>query len=364
MFQFFRLKWSLAVLAHVYMSMETNSMAWNLPKLLALEEIDKQIVRIEPIADDPGRPLWSVMIPTYNRPETLKETLESVLAQDPGPAEMQIQVSDNCSDVGDIEALVKRLGGGRVEYYRTPRPRSDNFNICIQRARGRWVHILHDDDIVLPGFYQAYRQIIESDPELVMVTGRVLLGDDHLRWHGLRGPLPEPGKTRLEDFPRRKAFAHVEDGAATVVRREAYEAVGGFCHAMSSYSSDWDMWFRVSLAGPVAGTHQPYAVRRVHAGGDNTARVLSGESVIDYYLRLQVNHARLVRAGYEVPGLDFRQLASDQARAVGWFYDNKGNQEARLTHAVLAWRFKPGWEPLKFLVRSWVKYRWNRIWRR
>lgn len=34
--------------------------------------------------EESGRPFWSVMIPTYNRPDYLKETLLSVLSQDPG----------------------------------------------------------------------------------------------------------------------------------------------------------------------------------------------------------------------------------------------------------------------------------------
>jgi glycosyltransferase involved in cell wall biosynthesis len=51
--------------------------------------------RVEPRPPDPARPLWSVMIPTYNCADYLRETLASVLAQDPGPEEMQIEVVDD-----------------------------------------------------------------------------------------------------------------------------------------------------------------------------------------------------------------------------------------------------------------------------
>ena len=53
--------------------------------------------RFDPLPPDVGRPVWSVMIPTYNCARYLRETLASVLAQDPGPDQMQIEVIDDCS---------------------------------------------------------------------------------------------------------------------------------------------------------------------------------------------------------------------------------------------------------------------------
>src|SRR5207253_10172288 len=52
--------------------------------------------RIEPVPEGDERPRWSVMIPAYECAGYLVETLESVLAQDPGPDRMQIEVVDDC----------------------------------------------------------------------------------------------------------------------------------------------------------------------------------------------------------------------------------------------------------------------------
>ena len=50
------------------------------------------------------------MIPTYNpRHEYLKETLLSVLQQDPGPEQMQVEAVDDCSTGMDVAALVKAI---------------------------------------------------------------------------------------------------------------------------------------------------------------------------------------------------------------------------------------------------------------
>ena len=54
---------------------------------------------IPPLPDGESRPRWSVMIPTYNCAALLRQTLESVLAQDPGPEVMQIEVIDDDREV-------------------------------------------------------------------------------------------------------------------------------------------------------------------------------------------------------------------------------------------------------------------------
>ena len=67
---------------------------------------------IRPLISHATRPFWSVMIPTYKaRPDYLEETLESVLQQDPGPAQMQIEVLDDCSPgwIGPERELGGRL---------------------------------------------------------------------------------------------------------------------------------------------------------------------------------------------------------------------------------------------------------------
>jgi glycosyltransferase involved in cell wall biosynthesis len=109
---------------------------------------------IAPVTDQAHRPLWSVMIPVYNCLGYLQKTLSSVLAQDPGPEIMQIAVIDDCSSDGDVWALVQQLGKGRVEYFRQEQNRGSlrNFETCLNRSRGHWVHLLHGDDWVAPGF--------------------------------------------------------------------------------------------------------------------------------------------------------------------------------------------------------------------
>src|SRR5947207_16010963 len=104
-----------------------------------------------PIMPVPGgveRPLWSVMIPTFNRTTYLRRTLESVLAQDPGREQMQIEVVDDCSTADNPEPVVRAIADDRVEFSRNIKNLGlmSNINRCIERAREHLIHILHSNE--------------------------------------------------------------------------------------------------------------------------------------------------------------------------------------------------------------------------
>ena len=68
------------------------------------ERIPDKPPKIEALPENEKRPLWSVMIPTYNCTQYLRHTLESVLAQALPQDEMQIEVVDDFSTDADVEA--------------------------------------------------------------------------------------------------------------------------------------------------------------------------------------------------------------------------------------------------------------------
>lgn len=104
------------------------------------------------VVTDSEYPLVTIGIPTYNRANGyLREALESALAQ--SYPNVEIIVSDNGSTDG-TEAVVRSYADPRVRYLRqepalTP---NNNFNFCLQQARGAYFLLLHDDDKVDPDF--------------------------------------------------------------------------------------------------------------------------------------------------------------------------------------------------------------------
>ncbi len=226
------------------------------------------------------RPTWSVMIPTFNCAEYLPQTLESVLAQDPGLQEMQIEVVDNCSDKDDPEAVVRALGGDRVAFHRNPRNVgvTANFNICVARSRGHLVHILHGDDYVLPQFYARLAAVAEARPELALYAARTFWVDED----GVIGSVStrvarlEAGGTDVTDF----FYETPTQAAGVVVRRAFYERAGGF-HPALVHALDCEMWTRAIATGGGLVLPDVLACYRVYAANDTARLARTAEHLRD-----------------------------------------------------------------------------------
>jgi glycosyltransferase involved in cell wall biosynthesis len=229
---------------------------------------------------DGSRPFWSVMIPSYNSADLLGATLESVLQQDPGEDVMQIEVVDDGSERDDLSDVVRRVGQGRVGYYRQPHNvgAPANFTTCVRRSVGHWVHILHSDDLVLPGFYDRYRLRIESCPDIVMVGARTSDVDADGRHVNLTVPVKTEGGYLL-DAARTIATSHPLRCVSVVVARFAYEEVGAFYPGLF-HANDWEMWTRVASRGPVGWVDEPLGVYRMHEHSD-TSRLHRSTAYID-----------------------------------------------------------------------------------
>jgi glycosyltransferase involved in cell wall biosynthesis len=181
------------------------------------------------------------MIPTYNCAHYLESSLKSVLVQDVGPEDMQIEVVDDCSTKDDPEAVVKDIGGTRVSFFRQPKNygNSANFISCIQRARGHWVHILHGDDMVLPGFYRRLREAFKTEPTIGAAFCRHIYIEEDDNWR-LLSPLERRTPGILSHWLERIAVMSLIQPPSIVVKRQVYEELGGF-HPELSVGEDWEM---------------------------------------------------------------------------------------------------------------------------
>lgn len=246
-----------------------------------LRIFESTTVPLDPIPPRSGgdRPRFSVMLPTFDPDEKLCAALRSVLAQGIPPADMQITVVDDNSRPELTRELVRAVdASGRVEVVRHAERlgMAGNWNRAIALARGDLVHLLHQDDYVLPGFYVAMESGFRTAPQAGMAfcrsrivdgNGRPIKSCSRLRW--------VPGVLR-NWLPRIVERQRIQTPAA-VVRREVYESLGGFRSDLRQ-ALDWEMWVRIASRHVVWYEPRLLAVYRRHARNES-ARLLAANAV-------------------------------------------------------------------------------------
>ena len=200
------------------------------------------------------------MVPTFEPDEKLGAALESVLQQAESAADMQIAVVDDSSTPGHVERLVRSLDrSGRIEVFANDRRLglAGNWNRSIALARGQLVHLLHQDDSVLPGFYAAIDRGFHRAPDVGMAFCRSRIIDDcgrRMKTTSRQQWLPGVLANWLATIAERQRI----QTPAAVVARSTYESVGGYrpelCHAL-----DWEMWVRIAAGNRV--WYDPRALR-------------------------------------------------------------------------------------------------------
>lgn len=110
-------------------------------------------------------PLFSIVIPTYNRANFLVHTISSVLAQDEDDFEVVV-VNDGSTD--NTEAVVLETFGhlDKIRYYKQVNSeRGAARNKGIAEALGKYVVFLDSDDVMHVDHLSALREIIEKHPD-------------------------------------------------------------------------------------------------------------------------------------------------------------------------------------------------------
>ena len=229
------------------------------------------INRIHGITDNSDRPFWSVMIPVCGREKYLSMSLKSVLDQGIDKDRIQIQIVENCHRNDKIKNLVREIGGEEVEYFRQPNDVTinENWNTCIERARGRWIHILHDDDYVLHNFYKSYEKTIKMNPDIEMLFGPSILVDQNGSKIGAL--LPKMNDVDGSEPDILSILVHNSIACCSVVTsRSLFERIGGFSNDIV-YGIDFEMWIRALGFGNIGCMTTPYSAYRQHGdSGSNT----------------------------------------------------------------------------------------------
>jgi glycosyltransferase involved in cell wall biosynthesis len=181
-------------------------------------------------------PLVSVVIPCYNLGQYLREALDSVRAQTLRGIEIVI-VDDGSTEAATL-AILAELNLEGVTVLRTVNQGlSAARNAGIAAATGRYILPLDADDRIAPRFLEQAAAVLEADPDMGIVYGRVeLFGEACGIWEQPGFSLPEMLLGNLIV-------------ATALFRRVDWERLGGYRVKMVYGWEDWDYWLAIIASG-------------------------------------------------------------------------------------------------------------------
>ncbi len=285
---------------------------------------------ISPVPNDAPRPLWSVMIPTYNCANYLRETLASVLSQDPGSELMQIEVIDDCSTKDDPQAVVDELGKGRVTFYRQPENvgHTKNFETCLMRSRGKLIHLLHGDDLVRDGFYQKMQKGFETQPEIGAAFCRHIFMDENSNWQKI-SEIEQLKSGILNNWLEKIAIIQRIQTPSIVVRRNVYETLGSFDSRLA-WSEDWEMWVRIAANYPIWYEIEPLALYRRHSNSNTAGYQKTGENVRDIVRAINIIESYLPEDISQKISKKSKELSAVNSFKLAYFMITKGDSASAI----------------------------------
>ena len=128
----------------------------------------------------------SVVVPTRDRPQLLKEALASIRALEGPDLTFEIVIGDNGTDP-DTAKVAAEFG---AIHLRTPRNGAAAArNIALEAATGEFVAFLDDDDLWEASHIRPHIALMDENPNVDCVLGQVTLTDHNRRL--LNEPSPE-----------------------------------------------------------------------------------------------------------------------------------------------------------------------------
>lgn len=223
----------------------------------------------------------SIAIPTYNRSELLKTSLQSVLAQD--YPDFQVIVLDNAS-CDDTEAVVCSFADSRINYIRNETNIGifRNWQRAVEVNSSPYLTILSDDDMLLPnfiresvlaldnhphaGFSIAQAEIIDTNGARVHVTGRELSDN-----------FPEgliEGLEFIQQIVDGRKWILLSSGI--MFRANALAFVGGIDAPHSKYMLDLNLYLRMAAQFDLFFIAKELAQVRYHIEQDSKSNFSYG----------------------------------------------------------------------------------------
>ncbi len=195
--------------------------------------------RIKPDTAIKEQPLVSIIVVTHNYSNHLTDVVACLLNQtyenleiiiiDDGSSDESLSVATNLSNKYEyvLPIRVYRLNNVGPSAAR---------NFGVQHCNGKYFLPLDADDRIASTYIEKTVPVLEADDKLGFVYVDQLYFGDTNKYHNL----PE------YDFEKLCNNNYI--GYCSLIRREAFDQVGGYDSENWGYYEDWDLWIRLGLA--------------------------------------------------------------------------------------------------------------------
>lgn len=238
----------------------------------------------------PNAPLVSVLLTTYNRPEFLNQAVASVLDQT--FTDYEIIVVDDGSDLEAVQRyqlsdrvrLIRQVRRGRAAYGR---------NAGIRAASGKYLALMDDDDIWLPGKLEAQVKALEARPEAGLTYCHYTFVDDSLSTLALQ---KEPEAYPHDALRWMLHHCFILSPSCVLIRRDVMIECGMFDENLVS-CCDWDAWIRIASRYPLHAEPERLVLYRRHEGQislrKGTMRIWDAQVLENALSTVKAEHPRL-----------------------------------------------------------------------
>jgi glycosyltransferase involved in cell wall biosynthesis len=218
-------------------------------------------------------PTVTVITPAYNQGIFLRETIESVLAQDYPNIEFFV-LNDGSTD--NTEDILKEYNGRIRWETHTNMGQTATINKGWKLTKGSIITWLNSDDTFLPGGVRTGVEYLLKHPETGIVFGDTLL--------------TEADGTPIAPSPPQPPFNYMRffvncnntvSQPSTFIRREVIEKVGEL-DPRFYYFMDWDLWLRAGLYFKIDHITDVLSTYRLHAESKTVAQALRAAPELEY----------------------------------------------------------------------------------
>jgi glycosyltransferase involved in cell wall biosynthesis len=221
-------------------------------------------------------PLVSIVTPTYNQADFLRDTLESVLVQD--YPRIEYQVFDDGSTDQTPQILAEYAGRVAVERHAN-RGQTPTINKGWERAQGEILTWLNSDDTLLPGAVTKAVNYLLEHPAVGIVFGDTLFTRPD-------GEPIERSKSR-GGFDYHEFVLQCENPIAqpsAFIRRDVIEDIG-LLDPSYYYFMDWDFWLRAGIRHKIVYVPELFSTYRLHQESKTVAQAARAAPELEYMYR-------------------------------------------------------------------------------